>query len=136
MTLPELNKVKAYIDEKLKFTDDNISKKLLDHPYFYHSVLDIYIKEKRILDNLERKKKMVYAERYDFFKFKNNFRLDSAKEIDCYINGEKVYDDVCLEYNLQENVVTYFVEILDAIKKMSFTMQSYIRMKEFLAGKV
>jgi len=135
MTLPELNQLKLIVDKDLKFTDDNIQKKLLDYPYTFHKYLDLYIKEKRELDNLDRKKKKVYKEKYDFFKFKNNFRLDSAKEIETYINGDEEYDKVCLEYNVQEVVVTYFVELLDMLKKSTFAMQSYIKMREFLAGK-
>ena len=135
MTLQELNQLKLVVDKDLKFTDDNISKKLLDYPYTFHKYLDLYIKEKRELDNLDRKKKRVYKEKYDFFKFKNEFRLDSAKEIETYINGDDDYDKVCLEYNVQEVIVTYFVELLDMLKKSTFAMQSYIKMREFLAGK-
>ncbi len=135
MTLEDLNKLKLIVDKDLKFTDDNISQKLLDYPYTFHKYLDLYIKEKRELDSLDRKKKRVYQEKYNFFKFKNTFRLDSAKEIETYINGDEEYDKVCLEYNIQEVVVTYFVELLDMLKKSTFAMQSYIKMREFLAGK-
>jgi len=134
MTLQELNQLKAIVDKDLKFTDDNIAQKMLDHPYMFHRYLDLYIKEKRELDKLDRDKKKIYKERYDFYKFKNDFRLDSAKEIDSYINGDKAYDDICLAYNLQEVVTIYFVELLDMIKKMSFTMGNYIKYKAFLSG--
>lgn len=134
MTLQELNKLKPIIENKLKFTDDNISQKLLDYPYTFHEILDLYLKEKRELDALDRKKKKVYQQKYDFFKFKNDFRLDSAKEIETYINGDDEYDKVCLEYNVQEVVVTYFVELMDMLKKMTYSMQSYIKLKSFLAG--
>lgn len=135
MTLEELNKLKLIVDKDLKFTDDNISQKLLDYPYTFHKYLDLYIKEKRELDSLDRKKKRIYQERYNFFKFKNTFRLDSAKEIETYINGDEEFDKVCLEYNIQEVVCTYFVELMDMLKKSTFAMQSYIKMREFLAGK-
>jgi hypothetical protein len=134
MTLQELNQLKLIVDKDLKFTDDNISQKMLDQPYFFHKILDLYIKEKRELDKLDREKKRIYKERYDFYKFKNDFRLDSQKEIECYINGDKIYDDICLAFNLQEIVTVYFVELLDMIKKMSFTMGNYIKYKAFLAG--
>jgi len=134
MTLEELNRLKLIVEKELKFTDDNVDKKMLDHPYFFHKYLDLYIKEKRDLDKLEREKKKLYAEKYDFFKFKNDFRLDSAKEIDTYINGDDTYDAICLKFNIQENIVSYFVELLDMIKKMSFTMQSYVKLRQFLSG--
>jgi len=135
MTIEDLNKLKPIMEKKLKFTDDNISEKLLNFPYLFHEILDLYLKEKRELDKLDQKKKRIYQQKYDHFKFKGNFRLDSAKEIEVYINGDEEYDAVCLEYNLQEVVCTYFVEILDMLKKSTFTMNSYIKMREFLAGK-
>lgn len=135
MTIEDLNKLKPIMEKKLKFTDDNISEKLLNFPYLFHEILDIYLKEKRELDKLDRKKKRIYQQKYDHFKFKGNFRLDSAKEIEIYINGDEEYDKICLEYNIQEVVVTYFVELLDMLKKSTFAMQSYIKMREFLAGK-
>jgi len=135
MTLENLSKLKEITEKALKFTDDNIAQKMLDHPYFYHKYLSVYINEKEELDVLERKKKTIYAERYDFYKFKNNFHLESVKEIEYYVNGDKLYDDACLKYNQQEVVVNYLVELLDMIKKMSFTISSYIKFREFLAGK-
>lgn len=135
MLLTEFEKLKEITERKLKFTEDNISSKLLDHPYFYHQYLTVYINEKSILDGLERKMKMVFSERYDFYKFKNNFHLDSIKEIEYYVNGDPLYDEACLKYNQQLQVVNYLVELLDMIKKMSFTMGNYIRMKEFINGK-
>jgi hypothetical protein len=135
MTFEELKKLKEITEKALKFTDDNIGQKMLDQPYFFHRYLDIYIQEKAILDELDRKKKKIYKEKYDFFKFKNDFRLDSQKEIEIYLNGDDEYDKICLEYNRQEVCVLYLVELLDMIKKMSFTMGNYLKLREFLSGK-
>jgi hypothetical protein len=135
MTIQELNRLKAIVEKDLKLTDDNISQKLLDHPYIFHKYLDIYIIEKRELDSLGQIKKSIHSTKYNFFKFEANFRLDSAKEIEEYINGDKEYDDICLKFNQQELVVNYLVELLDMIKKLTYTMGNYIKMREFLSGK-
>lgn len=135
MTFEELNQLKSITARELKFTEENILSKTLNLPYFYHKYLDLYIGEKIILDKLGAEKKKIYSERYDFYKFKNNFKLDSAKEIETYINGDQQYDEKCLEYNKQEICVNYIVEVLDMIKKMNFSISSYIKYREFLSGK-
>lgn len=135
MTLQELNRLKSIVETELKYTDDNISEKLLNWPYLFHKYLDLYLKEKRELDKLDSDKKKLYAKKYDFYKFGRNIHLDSAKEIDLYVNGDEEYDHVCLLYNQQEIIVNYFVELLDMIKKTTFAMQSYVKLREFLAGK-
>ena len=134
MTSEDFQKLKEFANKDLKFTDDNVSKKILDQPYQFHRYLDIYLTEKKELDRLERQKKMIFAKKYHFYKFDYDHKLETQKEIECYINGDSDYDKICLEFNQQEIQVLYLVELLDLLKKQSFSMGNYIKLKIFLAG--
>jgi len=134
MTLEQLEKLKVKVNNDLQLTDANVLDKSLNLPILYQKYLDVFISQMRVFKNLERDKQNMYSKKYHHYKFEGDFQLDSKGEIETYINGDDDYDELLRKYNVQALVIEYLENVLDNIKKLTFTIKNYVTFKMFLSG--
>jgi hypothetical protein len=134
MTDIEFARLKAIVEKELIINEDNLSDKSLKIPNLHQKYLDIYTKEMRILKDLSLKKTKKYSDLYHKNKFEGEYKLDYAKEIETYVNGDPDYYKNCQEFNYQDIIVKFLESTLENIQKMNFTIKNYIEWRKFLAG--
>jgi len=134
MNWNEYNRLKQIVDKELVITEDNALKKSLDTPLLYHKYLDICTNQMRYVKTLTKDVKKKYKERYEHFKFKSDFQLDSKSEIETFIFGDEEYANLKHELDTQEIILHYLEEVLSTIQKSSFHIKNFIDYAKFRAG--
>ena len=142
-----MSKFEYYSDEKyenlqkrialdVRLTQDNVKSKVLELPILYTKYKKLFIDQSTILENMNIELQKVKAKRYHYYKFDGDFRLDSATEINMYVNGD---DEVC-NYNLmikkQTRVVESLKGALETITKMSYLIKAHIDLEKLRNGEI
>ena len=137
--------IEIYSDEKflalqkriiadVLLTRDNVQQKILELPILYTKYKKLYLEQRQLLKNINIDIKKTKAKRYHFYKFDNDFRLDTATEINLYVEGD---DEMCQMYILQdkqEGIVEYIKDALSQIDKMSYQIRSYVDLEKLRNG--
>ena len=134
MTQAELQKLKPIIQKELTFNEDNLQSKfqeLIIKRCFY---LDLTSKETTKLKNLRLDKEVLYAELYDKIKFHSDIRREKRDEIESQMHREPRFLAICKEIIIQEEIVSYLAEIIQAFKDLSFQLRAMLDMIKFKAG--
>lgn len=124
------NKVVSDLD----FNDENVLEKSTRIPTFYQRYLELYIDEIRQLKKISLTVDAKYGELYKYYKYNDNHSWDNKAEIVSQINTNKEYNELRQELVKREFVVKYLEEVLDNIKRMSFSIKNFIDLKKFNAG--
>jgi hypothetical protein len=134
MTNEDFQKLKKVINSQLTITDENVMTKSVQISVIYADLMEIWSKELRELKNISHRKDKIYGDLYHHYKFKFNYQLDSAKEIDNYVKADDKYYQVALEYSNQEVIVKYLEQTLTHINNLGFRITSYVEMKKMKKG--
>jgi len=134
MTEKEFKALKEHIDKKITLDITKLNAQLLESPILYSSVLQLFIKENKILNNLEIEKDEKYASLYKHFKYDSDVRWETKHEIESQMYSDKSYLMILSKIEDQQEVVTYLQQQLENIKNMSFAIKNYIEWQQFLAG--
>ena len=140
-------KFKVYSDEKfitlqkrvlldLKLTEDNIKQKILELPIFFTKYKKLYLDQREILKNINIDIKKTRAKKYHFYKFDGDFKLDTATEINIYVDGD---DEICqlnVMLDKQEGIVEFLNDTLSQISKMSYLIRSYVDLEKLRNGDI
>jgi hypothetical protein len=126
MTLEQFKSLKTKVESDLDLTDSNAAEKSLKLSSLYSKYLGLYIQELKLLKTTSTEKDKLYGELYHKYKFKNDFQLDSAKEIDTYIRADDSFYNKCLEFQNQEIIVKYLEEVLQNIKNAGYAIKNHL----------
>lgn len=127
-------KLKQKVIKDLEFNDDNVLEKSTKIPTYYQRYLELFIDEMKELKKINLKVDTKYGELYKYYKYEDNRTWDNKAEIVSQINTNQEYNDLRKEQVKREFVVKYLEEVLDNIKRMSFSIKNFIDLKKFNAG--
>ncbi len=127
-------RLKQKVIKDLDFNDENVLEKSTRIPTFYQRYLELYIDEIKLLKSVSLRVDTKYGELYKYYKYEDNHSWDNKAEIVSQINRDKDYNDLRQEQVKREFVVKYLEEVLDNIKRMSFSIKNFIDLKKFNAG--
>lgn len=127
-------KLQQKVVKDLDFNDENVLEKSTRIPTFYQRYLELYIDEIRKLKNVSISLDTKYGELYKYYKYEDNHTWDNKAEIVSQINTNEDYNVLKQEQIKREFVVKYLEEVLDNIKRMSFSIKNFIDLKKFNAG--
>lgn len=132
-TIIELEKMRARLDEDLKFDELQIVEKMQRLPQLSSNWLYIFSAYSSSLEQSERNLKGIYKLLYGRIKNESNFRVDTS-QITRIIEGENEYLSA-LEVRDHYKIMTKFSE--EAYKKvnnLSFMIQGITEYKRFMGG--
>lgn len=140
-------KIEIYSDEKfialqkralvdMKLTQDNVKDKILELPILFTKYKKLYLDQRGILKNINIEIKKTRAKKYHHYKFDGDFRLDTATEINIYVDGndEMCYLNVLLDK--QELIVEFLSDTVSNISKMSYLIRSYVDLEKMRNGDI
>jgi uncharacterized protein related to proFAR isomerase len=127
-------KLQQKVVKDLDFNDENVLEKSTRIPTFYQRYLELYIDEIRKLKKVSISLDTKYGELYKYYKYEDNHTWDNKAEIVSQINTNEDYNVLKQEQIKREFVVKYLEEVLDNIKRMSFSIKNFIDLKKFNAG--
>lgn len=122
------------INTDLLLTVDNIKLKILELPIIFNKYKKIFMTQKKLLQEINvaiKKKKKV---KYHYYKFNYDFQLNSASEINMYVEGDDELCELYVLYDKQENIVNLLSDTLTQITKMSFLIKSYVDLEKLRVG--
>jgi hypothetical protein len=134
MTEEMFKRLKKQAMSDLRFNEENALEMAMKIPNLYQRYLDVYIDEMRKLKELNVSVDEKYGELYKYFKYEDNKAWSNKGDIDSQINSNKEYCSLKRESIKLEFVVKYLEEVLDNIKRMSFSVKNYIDLQKFKAG--
>ncbi len=134
MKVEEFKRLKDEIETMLTITPDNIMSKSIALPKFYNTCLLHFITEKKALKILNNSLAKLYAKLYHHYKFEGNFKLDTKKEIETYVEGDDSYLEKKLEVQNLENVVEYLEQSLSLFNRVGFSIGHYIELLKIKNG--
>ncbi|MEM4261310.1 MAG: recombination mediator protein UvsY [Candidatus Woesearchaeota archaeon] len=126
MNLEQYKALKAKVEEDLAIDESNAADKSLKFSSMYSKYLALYLQELRILKNLSLEKDKLYGDLYHKLKFKNDYQLDSSKEIDTYVRSDESFYKKSLDVQNQEIVVKYLEETLQNINNTGYRIKTYV----------
>jgi hypothetical protein len=134
MNLEQFKALKAKVEINLDVDESNAAEKSLKFSSLYSKYLALYMQELRLLKTLSTEKDKLYGELYHNFKFKNNYQLDSSKEIETYVRSDQSFYQKCLDFQNQEIVVKYLEETLQNINSTGYRIKNYIELLKLKMG--
>lgn len=126
--------LKATAKKDLQFNADNAGQKAIEMPNLYQKYLDFYIDQMREMKELQVKIDFKYGELYKHYKFEDNHSWGNKGEIETQINSNSEFYELKKEMVKKEFVIKYLEEVLDNIKRMSFSIKNFIDLEKFKAG--
>lgn len=134
MKTEDFQKLKDYVEQQLKVTDENIMAKTIELSNLQVYISKVYSKELKTLKTKGLEKDKIYAELYHHYKFKFDFALESKAEIDTYVKGDDKYYQVALEYAQLEVQMAYLEQVLSNINNLGFRINNYVALKKLKMG--
>jgi hypothetical protein len=135
LTVEQFEKLKIQAEKDLTIKDDFAAlNKSKDISSIHQRYISLLTQEILTAKHLGIKRARLYQKLYHQFKFENNFTLDSSKEIEVYINGHEDMIIVETDLALQQTVVRFLEDTCDNLKRLAYTLKTYLDMKKFLAG--
>jgi len=128
MNLEKFKVLKTKVEIDLFVDESNAAEKSLKFSSLYSKYLSLYMQELRLLKNILTEKDKLYGELYHKFKFKNDYQLDSSKEIDTYVRSDESFYQKCLDFQNQEIVVNYLEQTLQNITNTGYRIKNYIEL--------
>jgi hypothetical protein len=128
------DKLKKYVDQELKITEENILDKSIQISNLYNQFLKLYNKELFDFKNKLLEKDKIYGELYHHYKFKFDYNLDTKSEIDNYIRSDEKYYQMALECVKLEVQVKFLEQILENINNLGYRIKNYIDLMKFKKG--
>ena len=128
MNLEQFKVLKAKVEDDLLVDESNAAEKSLKFSSLYSKYLALYMQELRLLKTLNTDKDKLFGELYHFYKFENNFQLDSSKEIETYVRSNLKFYNKCLEFQNQEIIVKYLEEVLQNITNTGYRVKNYVEL--------
>jgi len=137
MNKETFKKLKDFSKENLELTPENVMEKSLKFNNLYIHYHNLYVKEKKLLKDINNNMKKVYSDLYHYYKFGAfDFKLDNKHEIETYIFGNDKYYDLKVKYDEQVIYVDYLLSTMEQIQKTSFQIGHYIDLLKIKNGLV
>lgn len=115
-------------------TLENVQSVSMKLPKLYAKYNYRYNSQLKILKNINTDMKKTYKKLYHHYKFNGDFRLDSNKEIELYVNGDDEYCELRLLHDKQTVIVDFLEKTLDNLKQMSYMVNQHIEFSKFKKG--
>jgi hypothetical protein len=140
-------KIEIYSDDKfitlqkrvildLKLTQDNVKLKILELPILFTKYKKLYLEQREILKNINIDIKKTRAKKYHHYKFDGDFRLDTATEINIYVDGDNEMCHLNVLLDKQEGIVEFLNDTISQISKMSYLIRSYVDLEKLRNGDI
>lgn len=134
--------IKEKIDEKLKFSEENITQQCLKLSVLESDIIRIYINQKRRLDEYKAQKEKRYSDLYIKWRttksLGNNemekIRINTKTEMDLAVSSDVIYYNLALKVQNQQVMVEYLEQYLKTIRNASYNIRAYIDLKKINAG--
>jgi hypothetical protein len=127
-------KLKVLAEKEIQFTEKNALEISERVPNFFQKYLDIYTEELRTLKMLEVDREKKYGELYKHFKHKDQYEWTQKAEIESQMNADPSYYELRMQIVQQEYIVKYLEQVLDNIKRLSYSIKNWIEIRKFQAG--
>ena len=134
MDIENFKSLKLKAEKDLIVNETNAADKSLEFARLYSKYTSLYMQELRILKQMSTDRDKLYGDLYHKLKFKNDYQLDSSKEIDIYIKSDESYYNKCLEFQNQEIVVKYLEETLQNITVTGYRIKNYVDLLKLKMG--
>lgn len=134
MDVDTFNKLKRLAEREIAFDATNVYEVSARVPNLYQKYLDIYMNEYKILKKIDIDMDKLYGEKLKHYKHSDNYKWDNKGELDSQIKSDNDYHTKRIEHAKQEHIVKYLEEVLDNIKRLSFSIKNYIDLQKFKHG--
>lgn len=134
MDIQQFKKLKVLAEKDIQFDEKNVLELSERVPNLFQKYLDVYVEELKILKDMEINREKKYGELYKHFKHKDQYEWSQKGEIESQINSDPNYYKLKMQIAQQEFMVKYLENVLDNIKRLSFSIKNWIEIKKFQAG--
>ena len=134
MDINTFNKLKVLAEKEIQFNEKNALEISVQVPNLFQKYLDIYIEELKTLNMFEIGREKKYGELYKHFKHKDQYEWTQKGEIESQINSDPSYYAIKIQIVQQEYVVKYLENVLDNVKRLSYTIKNWIEIRKFQSG--
>jgi len=128
-------KIRKQIDIELNITPDNVHMKAIEAPLYTSRYYNIYINEKRILDNTVAKRDKVYYDLWIEHKYNKQYTLNTKLEVEAFIYSNEKYQSLVRKCKEQEYVVDYFDEHIKVFKNLTYACTTFLNYRKLKEGK-
>lgn len=123
---------RAYLDTK--FTPDNVQAKILELPQLFTKYKKLYLDQRKILKNINTTIKRTRTQKYKYYKFDYDYRLDNASEINTFVDGDDEMCELHVMLDRQEGIVEFLEDTYKMISKYSYILRSYVDLEKLRNG--
>lgn len=131
MKLDELMKM---VEDDFTITYQNYDAKVFAVPSIHSKYLNLLLKQRKRLLELDIQLKECYKERYYFYKTKYSFVLETKTEFDFHINSDEKYIEIYREYSRCKMLVDYLVDVVKKAGQLSFDCKNIVTVLQYQQG--
>jgi len=134
MDLETFRKLKKKAEEEIKFDPKNVESLCVDNSSLYQKYLDIYSTELLTLKQMKIMYDSRFGVAYKEVKYKDGYDWSKKGEVENQINTREDILELRNKMAVQEVIVEYLQNVLENIKKLSFSVKNYIDYKKVMMG--
>lgn len=134
MDLETFKKLKTMAEKEIKFDPKNIENLCSENSSLYQKYLDIYSTELLELKKLKLEYDEKYGNEFKQVKYYDKHEWGNKAEVDSQINTKKDILEIRNKLAVEEVIVDYLQNVLENIKRLSFSIKNYIDYKKVMMG--
>tara|TARA_Y100000310_G_scaffold128918_1_gene128079 strand:- start:2985 stop:3422 length:438 start_codon:yes stop_codon:yes gene_type:complete len=143
MTDKDFIQLKKQTCLELLLTEETIKDKILKAPILKAQYYNLYLKEKKILDELDRVNSNRYSNWMKYYKFRGKhpvtgeecpYVVNTQKELDHLVYSNKECNDALLDYDRQQDIVDYIKNHLKNLNDLGFSFNQYLEYQKLQQG--
>jgi len=129
----EFDNIKNEIENELQIDEFNIRQKTLKSPILASRYLNHTLKEKNLLDKLNRTKDKLFKKLFIKYRKGNNI-ANTKGEVESFINGDDDYIKIKARCQVQESRVNYLKEHVSIFRNLSYIYSTYVEHEKLKQG--
>lgn len=131
----QVRTLKKKIDEDFDFTPTNVQNKILELPKLYSKYKALYLKQRKILKNINTAIKTTREKLLKYIKFGDyEYHLERASDIEDAIQAQPEMQELMDAKDDQEAIVEWLKEVYTNTTKMSYQLRNYIELMKLRNG--
>jgi hypothetical protein len=134
VSLKKIEEIIKEVEEDLTITMDNLDKKLYQIPKLHSKYLKYFYEYSKVLITLEKDLKKCYREKYYYYTFEHNKKLENAKEVEFHIISDDDYAPILERRNKAKAIVDVLDRAVNKVDKLSFDVKNIIDYLKYSAG--
>lgn len=122
------------VEDSLFLQPHNIDRKIYDAPNIQNNLIRRYIVEKTKLLKLESKLDRLTGEKYHYYRYESDLRLENKDVAMLYVKKDNDYIKVVEEYGKQKIIVEMVDKFLKKAMNIGYDIKNIIDYLKFMNG--